>query len=461
MIDITHIRSAYFIGAGGIGMSALIRWFMSRGVRVAGYDRTPSPLTGHLIDEGAAIHFDDDIRLIPDGFSDPQTTLVVYTPAVPSDHTELNHFRRPGFEVMKRSEVLGLITSASRAICVAGTHGKTTVSSMTAHLLKQSHVDCNAFLGGILKGYASNLMLSDHSDLTVVEADEYDRSFHRLHPTTAIITAVDPDHLDIYGTPEAYREAFEIFTSLIHPGGTLIIKKDLPITPRLQPDVRCYTYSATDTSADFHAENVRIGGGEAVFDCVLSDGTRIADIHLGVPVRVNVENGVAAIAATWLHGVRPDEIRAAMATFPGAERRFDIRLRNDRVVLIDDYAHHPQELTRSILSVKELYAGRRITGIFQPHLYTRTRDFADDFARSLSLLDELILVDIYPAREEPIPGVTSQMILDRVTISNKRCCTKAELPALIAAGTFDVVLILGAGDIDRLVEPIRQILAQR
>lgn len=461
MIDITHIRSAYFIGAGGIGMSALIRWFMSRGVRVAGYDRTPSPLTGHLIDEGAAIHFDDDIRLIPDGFSDPQTTLVVYTPAVPSDHTELNHFRRSGFEVMKRSEVLGLITSASRAICVAGTHGKTTVSSMTAHLLKQSHVDCNAFLGGILKGYASNLMLSDHNDLTVVEADEYDRSFHRLHPTTAIITAVDPDHLDIYGTPAAYREAFEVFTSLIRPGGTLIIKKDLPITPRLQPDVRCYTYSATDTSADFHAENVRIGGGEAVFDCVLSDGTRIADIHLGVPVRVNVENGIAAIAAAWLHGVRPDEIRAAMATFPGAERRFDIRLRNDRVVLIDDYAHHPQELTRSILSVKELYAGRRITGIFQPHLYTRTRDFADDFARSLSLLDELILVDIYPAREEPIPGVTSQMILDRVTISNKRCCTKADLPALIAAGTFDVVLILGAGDIDRLVEPIRQILAQR
>ncbi len=461
MIDITHIRSAYFIGAGGIGMSALIRWFMSRGVRVAGYDRTPSPLTGHLIDEGAAIHFNDDIRLIPDGFSDPQTTLVVYTPAVPSDHTELTYFRQHGFEVMKRSEVLGLITSASRAICVAGTHGKTTVSSMTAHLLKQSHVDCNAFLGGILKGYASNLMLSDHSNLTVVEADEYDRSFHRLHPTTAIITAVDPDHLDIYGTPAAYREAFEVFTSLILPGGTLIIKKDAPITPRLQPDVRCYTYSATDTSADFHAENIRIGGGEAVFDCVLSDGTRIGDIHLGVPVRVNVENGVAAIAAAWLHGVRPDEIRAAMATFPGAERRFDIRLRNDRVVLIDDYAHHPQELTRSILSVKELYAGRRITGIFQPHLYTRTRDFADDFARSLSLLDELILVDIYPAREKPIPGVTSQMILDRVTISNKRYCTKADLPALIAAGTFDVVLILGAGDIDRLVEPIRQILAQR
>ena len=461
MIDITHIRSAYFIGAGGIGMSALIRWFMSRGVRVAGYDRTPSPLTGHLIDEGAAIHFNDDIRLIPDGFSDPQTTLVVYTPAVPSDHTELTYFRQHGFEVMKRSEVLGLITSASRAICVAGTHGKTTVSSMTAHLLKQSHVDCNAFLGGILKGYASNLMLSDHSNLTVVEADEYDRSFHRLHPTTAIITAVDPDHLDIYGTPAAYREAFEVFTSLILPGGTLIIKKDAPITPRLQPDVRCYTYSATDTSADFHAENIRIGGGEAVFDCVLSDGTRIGDIHLGVPVRVNVENGVAAIAAAWLHGVRPDEIRAAMATFPGAERRFDIRLRNDRVVLIDDYAHHPQELTRSILSVKELYAGRRITGIFQPHLYTRTRDFADDFARSLSLLDELILVDIDPAREKPIPGVTSQMILDRVTISNKRYCTKADLPALIAAGTFDVVLILGAGDIDRLVEPIRQILAQR
>ena len=461
MIDITHIRSAYFIGAGGIGMSALIRWFMARGVRVAGYDRTPSPLTGHLIDEGVAIHFEDDVRLIPDGFTDPQTTLVVYTPAVPSDHTELAYFRRQGFEVLKRSEVLGLITAANRAICVAGTHGKTTVSSMTAHLLKQSHVDCNAFLGGILKGYASNLMLSDRSDLTVVEADEYDRSFHRLHPTTAIITSADPDHLDIYGTSAAYREAFEIFTSLIRPGGTLIIKKDIPVTPRLAADVRCYTYSGTDSAADFYAENVRIGGGEAVFDCILPDGTRIADIHLGVPVRINVENGVAAIAAAWVHGVRPDELRAAMATFPGAERRFDIRLRNDRVVLIDDYAHHPEELTRSILSVKELYAGRHLTGIFQPHLYSRTRDFFNDFAHSLSLLDRLILVDIYPAREEPIPGVTSQMILERVTIADKCCCTKAELPDIIAAGSFDVVLILGAGDIDRLVEPIRQILAQR
>ena len=461
MIDITHIRSAYFIGAGGIGMSALIRWFMARGVRVAGYDRTPSPLTGHLIDEGVAIHFEDDVRLIPDGFTDPQTTLVVYTPAVPSDHTELTYFRQQGFEVLKRSEVLGLITASNRAICVAGTHGKTTVSSMTAHLLKQSHVDCNAFLGGILKGYASNLMLSDRSDLTFVEANEYDRSFHRLHPTTAIITSADPDHLDIYGTPAAYREAFEIFTSLIRPGGTLIIKKDIPVTPRLAADVRCYTYSGTDSAADFYAENVRIGGGEAVFDCILPDGTRIADIHLGVPVRINVENGVAAIAAAWVHGVRPDELRAAMATFPGAERRFDIRLRNDRVVLIDDYAHHPEELTRSILSVKELYAGRHLTGIFQPHLYSRTRDFFDDFAHSLSLLDRLILVDIYPAREEPIPGVTSQMILERVTIADKCCCTKAELPDIIAAGSFDVVLILGAGDIDRLVEPIRQILAQR
>ena len=461
MIDITHIRSAYFIGAGGIGMSALIRWFMARGVRVAGYDRTSSPLTGHLIDEGVAIHFEDDVRLIPDGFTDPQTTLVVYTPAVPSDHTELTYFRQQGFEVLKRSEVLGLITASNRAICVAGTHGKTTVSSMTAHLLKQSHVDCNAFLGGILKGYASNLMLSDRSDLTFVEANEYDRSFHRLHPTTAIITSADPDHLDIYGTPAAYREAFEIFTSLIRPGGTLIIKKDIPVTPRLAADVRCYTYSGTDSAADFYAENVRIGGGEAVFDCILPDGTRIADIHLGVPVRINVENGVAAIAAAWVHGVRPDELRAAMATFPGAERRFDIRLRNDRVVLIDDYAHHPEELTRSILSVKELYAGRHLTGIFQPHLYSRTRDFFDDFAHSLSLLDRLILVDIYPAREEPIPGVTSQMILERVTIADKCCCTKAELPDIIAAGSFDVVLILGAGDIDRLVEPIRQILAQR
>ena len=450
----------YFIGIGGIGMSALVRYFLSKGDSVAGYDLTPSPLTHALSEEGATIHYEDDPELIPEPFR-AKDTLVVFTPAVPHDHRELAFFRAQGNRVMKRAELLGELTRRERGLCVAGTHGKTTTSTLLAHLLRSSHVDCHAFLGGISNNYQTNCLISEHSDYAVIEADEFDRSFHHLSPYIAVITSADPDHLDIYGTPAAYREAFEVFTSLIRPGGTLIIKKDAPLTPRLQSDVRCYTYSATDTSADFHAENVRIGDGEAVFDCILSDGTRIADIHLGVPVRINVENGVAAIAAAWLHGVRPDEIRSAMATFPGAERRFDIRLRNDRVVLIDDYAHHPEELTRSILSVKELYTGRRITGIFQPHLYSRTRDFADEFARSLSLLDELILVDIYPAREEPIPGVTSEMILEHVTIADKRCCTKAELPDIIAAGTFDVVLILGAGDIDRLVEPIRQILAQR
>ncbi|MDR3261775.1 MAG: UDP-N-acetylmuramate--L-alanine ligase [Tannerella sp.] len=459
-MNFQQIQSVYFIGAGGIGMSALIRYFLSKGVAVAGYDRTPSPLTEQLAGEGVAIHYTDDVRLIPETFKRPDYTLIIYTPAVPESHAELAFFRTQGFEVLKRSQALGWITRSVRGLCIAGTHGKTTTSTLTAHLLKHSHVDCNAFLGGISKNETSNLMLSDYSDLTVIEADEYDRSFHQLSPYMAVITYVDPDHLDIYGTAEAYLESFEHFTSLIRPGGALILKSGIRITPRLQPGVTPYTYSGTDEKADFHATNIRVGNGEIYFDFE-GPSVQITDIQLGVPVRINIENGVAAIALAWLNGVTPEEIREGMKTFAGVERRFDFRLKKETIVLIDDYAHHPEELKNSILSVKELYAGRKVTGIFQPHLYTRTRDFSTDFAESLSLLDELILLDIYPAREEPIPGVTSRIIFDRVTIPHKILCTKEQLPALLAAGTYEVVLTLGAGDIDRLVEPIKKILEKK
>ena len=460
-MEMQKITSVYFVGAGGIGMSALARYFRAKGKQVAGYDKTPSDLTAALIEEGIRIHYTDDIALIPEDCKQIDSTLVIYTPAIPETHTELNYFKTNGFTLMKRARVLGEITRTERGLCVAGTHGKTTTSSMLAHLLKQSHVDCNAFLGGILKNYNSNLMLSDKSDLAVIEADEFDRSFHWLNPYMAVITAVDPDHLDIYGTPAAYRESFEHFTSLIRPDGCLVMKKGLQLQPRLPEGTKLYTYSATE-EADFFARNIRIGNGDILFDFVTPDGC-IPDVKLGVPVKVNIENGVAAMALAWLNGLTPEEIRRGMETFAGPVRRFDFHLKKDDIVLLDDYAHHPAELKASIQSVKELYPDKKVTGIFQPHLYTRTRDFAADFAASLSLLDELILLDIYPAREELIPGVTSQIIFDRVTIPNKRMIRKEELLDLVQkeAASFEVVLMVGAGNIDRLVEPVKQILEKR
>lgn len=459
-MNLNNIKSVYFIGAGGIGMSALVRYFLAKGKRVAGYDRTPSALTTKLIEEGAAIHFEEDDARIPNDFRDKDTTLVVYTPAVPASHKELVYFRAHGFEVMKRSQVLGLITASSRGLCIAGTHGKTTTSSMTAHILNASAVGCNAFLGGVLKNSGSNLMLSDHSDLTVIEADEYDRSFHFLTPYMAVITSADPDHLDIYGTPAAYRESFEKFTSLIRPGGALVMKKGIAVMPQLQSDVRLYTYSATDETADFHAENIRVGNGEIYFDFV-SPTLRISDVQLGVPLRINIENGIAAMAIAWLNRVTADEMREAMKTFAGAQRRFDFQIKKEQIVYIDDYAHHPEELINSIQSVKELYKGRKVTCVFQPHLYTRTRDFADAFAAALSLPDRLILLDIYPAREEPIPGVTSEMIFEKVTIKDKILCKKEDLLKTLEADDLEVLVTLGAGDIDRFVEPIRDMLNKK
>ncbi len=460
-MNLNNISSVYFVGAGGIGMSALIRYFLHEGKCVAGYDRTPTGLTEQLNTEGADIHYDDSVDLIPDNFLDPEKTLVVYTPAIPGSHKELTYFRLNNFCILKRAQVLGEITDLSKGLCIAGTHGKTTTSSMTAHLLKQSHIDCNAFLGGILKNYDSNLLLSKTSDLTVVEADEFDRSFHWLHPYMAVITSVDPDHLDIYGTAEAYRESFEHFTSLIRPGGYLIIRKGLDITPRINEEVRLFTYSGTE-KADFYAENVIIEDGDIYFDFVGPD-VRIRNIQLGVPVEINVENGVAAIALAWLNGATEDEIKKGMASFMGPKRRFDFHIKKKDCVLIDDYAHHPQELKACIQSVRALYKNRKITGIFQPHLYSRTRDFAADFASSLSLLDELILLDIYPAREEPIPGVTSNLIFDAVKIEQKHLISKDELLNLIKteAGDLDVVLMVGAGNIDSMVDPVKHILDKK
>lgn len=453
-----NIHSVYFLGIGGIGMSNLARYFLSKGKKVAGYDRTESVLTKELVKEGADIHYTDNTDSIPQYCRDNNNTLIVYTPAIPTDSKEMAFFKENHFEIQKRAQVLGIITKSSKALCCAGTHGKTTTSSMLAHILKQSHLDCNAFLGGILKNYGSNLMLSDKSAYTVIEADEYDRSFHWLHPYMALITSVDPDHLDIYGTEDEYLKSFEKFTTLIQAGGTLVIKHNIKLLPQVNKDVRVYTYSID--KGDFRAENIKIGNGEIRFDFVTPTET-IDNIQLGVPVKINIENSVGAMALAYLNGVTADKLRHAIATFQGAKRRFDFLLKTDKLVMIDDYAHHPQELAASITSVKELYPDKKITGIFQPHLYSRTRDFAPEFARSLSLLDELILLDIYPAREKPIEGITSQIIFDKVTCKKTLCRKEDLLPLLDKKNDIEVLLTIGAGDIDQLLEPIKEILKNK
>ncbi len=446
-----NYKNIYFLGIGGIGMSAIARYFAAKGYAVAGYDRTRSRLCEELEAEGIAIHYTDDVAQIAPEFLHNESTLVVYTPAIPAEHSEFVYFRQHGFTIEKRAQVLGEITRVERGLCVAGTHGKTTTSTMLAHLLKQSHVDCNAFLGGIAKNYTSNLMLSDTSDLVVIEADEFDRSFHHLTPYMAVVTAVDADHLDIYGTHEAYLESFAHFTSLIVEGGCLIMKKGIALQPRLGNGVKLYTYSATE-QADFCATNVRIGNGTIVFDFVTPTET-IADIELGVPVQVNIENGVAAMAVAWLNGVSADELRSGMRSFAGIRRRFEIWLKTDRLTIIDDYAHHPAELEASIKSVKALYADKKVLGVFQPHLYTRTRDFYREFAAALSHLDEAMLVELYPAREEPIAGISSQTIYDEITCP-KTLTTKAELINVLKTKHFDVLLTLGAGDLDAMLPQI-------
>ena len=458
-MDVNTLKSVYFIGAGGIGMSALVRYFLSKGKNVGGYDRTPSELTLKLIEEGAAIGYDDSPESIPTAFLQPESTLIVYTAAMPEDHILLQYFRHHGFTVYKRAQVLGMLTRSSKGLCAAGTHGKTTTSTMTAHLLHQSHVGCDAFLGGISKNYGTNLLLSDHSDYVVIEADEFDRSFHWLTPYATVITSTDADHLDIYGTEEAYLESFSHYTSLIVSGGALVMREGIRLQPRLQEGVRLYTYSTQ--SGDFHAENIRIGGGEIIFDYVSPLGD-IRDVQLGVPVAINIENGIAAMALAQLSGVSNEEIKSAMATFSGIERRFDFKLKTDRVVYLSDYAHHPEEIRQSILSMRALYADKKLTAVFQPHLYTRTRDFYREFADSLSLLDEVILTDIYPARELPIEGVSSQLIFDCLRPDmQKTLCRKEEVVDILSSKQIEVLITLGAGDIENDAPRICEILKKQ
>lgn len=458
-MKIEEIKSVYFIGIGGIGMSAIARYFLHQGITIGGYDRTPSELTRRLTEEGALIHYEDNVELIPQACKDAATTLVIFTPAIPQDHSELCFFRRNGFEIEKRAQVLGTLTRSLKGLCVAGTHGKTTTSSMAAHMLHQSDVDCNAFLGGITKNYGTNYILSKNSPYVVIEADEFDRSFHWLHPFATVITSTDADHLDIYGTEEAYLESFRHYTTLIQPGGFLVIHTGLKMQPATPEGVTTYTYSRDE--GDFHAENVTIGNGEIRFDLVSPLGN-ISDISLGVPLSVNIENGIAAIALAQIAGVPADDIRKAMASFSGVDRRFDFHVRTPKVAYLSDYAHHPAELRQSILSVKQLYEGKHIKAIFQPHLYTRTRDFYSDFADALSLLDDVVITDIYPAREQPIPGVTAKLIFDNLRPGiKKQMCKKEDIPAIVREGGFDVLVTLGAGDIDNYAAEITNILSNR
>ena len=450
------MKAVYFIGIGGIGMSAIARYFLNQGITVGGYDRTPSSLTRALEAEGAQIHYTDDISLIPTPCRDKAETLVIYTPAIPTDHSELQYFRSNGYDLQKRAQVLGTLTRTLKGLCVAGTHGKTTTSSMAAHILHQSHIDCNAFLGGITKNYGTNYILSKDSPYVVIEADEFDRSFHWLTPWASVITSTDADHLDIYDTEQAYLESFSKYSSLIQPQGFLVMHTGLKMRPDTQPGVTTYTYSRNE--GQFHADNIKIGDGRITFDLISPLGD-IPHIELGVPVAINIENGIAAMALAQIAGATPDEIRQGMLTFSGVDRRFDFHIRRSDMAYLSDYAHHPAEIRQSILSIKQLYQGRRIRAIFQPHLYTRTRDFYSQFADALSLLDDVVIMDIYPAREQPIPGVSSDLIYDNLRPGiRKQKCNKEQLLDIVRQKDYDVLVTLGAGDIEDYAPQITDIL---
>ena len=458
-MELKDIKAVYFIGAGGIGMSAIARYFMKRGLVVAGYDKTPSNLTHQLEKEGMVIHYEEDIAEIPHACKNPETTLVVYTPAVPSQHKELVFFQENGFEVEKRAQVLGRLTQAHRGLCFAGTHGKTTTSTMCAHIMHQSHLDCNAFLGGISKNYGTNYILSDTSDFVVIEADEFDRSFHWLRPWMSVITSTDADHLDIYGTEAAYLESFRHYTELIQPGGALVLHTNLAMREHVQKGVKVYSYSRD--KGDFHAENIVIQNGEITFDFV-SPVETVCGISLGQPIPINIENSVAAMAIAQLNGCTAEELRYGMRTYSGVDRRFDFKIKNDKHVLLSDYGHHPKEVLQSAKSLKELFPNRKITAIFQPHLYTRTRDFYQDFAHALSNFDEVVLTDIYPAREAPIEGVTSKLIYDNLAAGvEKHLIEKKDVLEFVKQHDTDVLVILGAGNLDNDVPQIAQIINQK
>ena len=455
-MELKDIKAVYFIGAGGIGMSAIARYFIHRGQVVAGYDKTPSDLTHQLEKEGMLIHYEEDIDEIPHACKNPKSTLVVYTPAIPATHKELEFFREGGFEIQKRAQVLGTLTRSHKGLCFAGTHGKTTTSTMCAHIMHQSHMDCNAFLGGISKNYGTNYILSDSSDYVVIEADEFDRSFHWLRPWMSVITSTDPDHLDIYGTKEAYLESFRHYTELIQPGGALIIRRDLEMKQHVQEGVKVYDYSRE--AGDFHAENIVIDNGEISFDFV-SPIENVKNIKLGQPVPINIENAVAAMAMAQLNGCTAEELRYGMRTYAGVDRRFDFKIKNDKHVFLSDYGHHPKEVLQSARSLKELFKGRKITVIFQPHLYTRTRDFYREFADALSNFDEVVLTEIYPAREEPIEGVTSKLIFDNLKPGvEKTIIRKDDVLDYVKSRDFDVLVVLGAGNLDNYVPQIAKII---
>ena len=457
-MELKDIKAVYFVGAGGIGMSAIARYFLNKGMTVAGYDKTPSELTHNLEKEGMQIHYEENVNAIPQECRDASHTLIIYTSAIPAEHKELVFFRERGFDIQKRAQVLGTLTRTHKGLCVAGTHGKTSTSTMCAHIMHQSSVDCNAFLGGISKNYGTNYILSE-SDYVVIEADEFDRSFHWLRPWMSVITATDPDHLDIYGTKEAYLESFRHNSTLIQPGGALIIRKGLEMKAEVQEGVRVYEYSRDE--GDFHAENIKIENGGITFDFV-SPIENVPNVTLGQPIPINIENGVAAMAMAQLNGCTADELRNGMATYGGVDRRFDFKIKDSRHVFLSDYAHHPKEIYQSAKSMRELYQNRKITAIFQPHLYTRTRDFYKDFASALSQLDEVVLCDIYPAREQPIPGVTSKLIYDNLAEGvEKSMIRKEDVLDFVRSRDFDVLIVLGAGDLDNYVPQIAEIIKQK
>ena len=452
-----EFQNVYFLGIGGIGMSALARYFLHEGKPVAGYDRTESDLTRHLEQEGAAVNYDEQVEAIPAQFRDPATTLVVYTPAIPHDHSQWVWFREQGFEIVKRSQMLGVVARNKYVMAVAGTHGKTTTTTLTAWLNHETGGGGSAFLGGISKNFDSNLVLGAGPRL-VAEADEFDRSFLQLWPDVAVVTAADADHLDIYGTHEAVKEAFAEFISQIKPGGALILKLGVDVEVRNR-EIKVYRYSY-DTPCDFYAKNIRVGiSGHYTFDLVCPDRV-IESCTLGVPGRVNVENAVAAVALMWVAGFDEPKLKTALASFQGVKRRFDFYINTPQRIYMDDYAHHPNELKATITSFREMFPGRKLTVVFQPHLYTRTRDFYQDFAKVLSLADEVLLLPIYPAREEPIEGVCSEMMLPLMTVPT-RVVPKADLVEELKAENPDTLITFGAGDIDRLCEPIAEALKDR
>lgn len=458
-MEFKDIQAVYFVGAGGIGMSAVARYFRQKGLVVAGYDKTPSDLTRQLELEEIQLHYEENVDLIPSACKNPATTLVVYTPAIPETHKELAFFRTNGFEIEKRAQVLGRLTQTHKGLCFAGTHGKTSTSTMCAHIMHQSHLDCNAFLGGISKNYGTNYILSDKSDYVVIEADEFDRSFHWLRPYMSVITSTDPDHLDIYGTKEAYLESFRHYTELIQTDGVLVIHKDLEMKQNVQAGVKVYEYSRE--AGDFHAENIRIENGTIVFDMV-SPIENVTNIELGQPVPINIENGIAAMALAQLSGCTAEELRRGMKTYEGVDRRFDFKIKNDQHVLLSDYAHHPKEILQSAKSLKEIYPNRKITAIFQPHLYSRTHDFYMDFAEALSHFDEVVLTEIYPAREEPMPGVTSELIYNHLDNKiEKQMIKKDDVLEFANDRDFDVLVVLGAGNLDNYMGQLSEIIKEK